>query len=81
MELLFKYKQKEVRTLEVNGEVQFVAKDVCDILELDNVSLAVNGRPDRRGVPPARSDSLCPSGAAFVSTDSVAPSGFLEVGR
>lgn len=49
MELLFKYKQKEVRTLEVNGEVQFVAKDVCDILELDNVSLAVNGRPDRPG--------------------------------
>jgi hypothetical protein len=25
-------------------------------------------------------DSLCPSGAAFVSTDSAAPSGFLEMG-
>jgi hypothetical protein len=35
----------------------------------------------KHGVPPARSDSLCPSGAAFVSTDSAAPSGFLEVGR
>ena len=26
-------------------------------------------------------DSLCPSGAAFVSTDSAAPSGLPEVGR
>lgn len=49
MEHLFRYNQKSVRTLEKNGEVQFVAKDVCDILGLDNVSLAVNGRPDRPG--------------------------------
>ncbi|MBQ7216505.1 MAG: hypothetical protein IJS39_11050 [Synergistaceae bacterium] len=29
---VFKYKEQQVRTIEVNGEVWFVAKDVCDIL-------------------------------------------------
>lgn len=40
---IFNYKQKEVRTVQVDGEPWFVAKDVCDVLELENVSRAVAG--------------------------------------
>ena len=49
MEHLFRYNQKEVRTLEIDGQIWFVARDVCDILELGSTSLAVNGRLDRPG--------------------------------
>ena len=38
---VFNYKEHQVRTVEVNGEVWFVAKDVCDILEIQNVTQAV----------------------------------------
>ena len=40
---LFSYgeEKRPVRTVEVDGEVWFVAKDVCDILELSDVSMAV----------------------------------------
>jgi len=37
----FDYEQKEVRTIEINSEPYFIAKDVCDILELKNVSMAI----------------------------------------
>lgn len=59
MEHLFHYNQKNVRTLEKNGEVWFVAKDVCDILEIDDASSALRRiDPDERGT-----DSiLTPSG-------------------
>ena len=36
---VFSYKEKEVRTTSIDGEVWFVAKDVCDILELSDVSM------------------------------------------
>lgn len=49
MEHLFKYNRMEVRTLEIDGEIWFVAKDVCDILDLGSASQAVNGRADRPG--------------------------------
>ncbi len=49
MEKLFRYNQKEVRTFEKNGEIWFVARDVCDILDLGSASQAVNGRADRPG--------------------------------
>ena len=38
---VFNYKEQQVRTVEVNGEIWFVAKDVCDILEIQNVTQAV----------------------------------------
>ncbi len=38
---IFQYEQQEVRTVQVNGEPWFVAKDVCDILELSNPSMAI----------------------------------------
>ena len=38
---VFNYKEQQVRTVEVNGEIWFVAKDVCDILENQNVTQAV----------------------------------------
>lgn len=38
---IFKFEQKEVRTVVENNEVWFVAKDVCDVLELIDVSMTV----------------------------------------
>ena len=35
--------ERPMRTVEIDGEVWFVAKDVCDILELDNVTKALYG--------------------------------------
>ena len=43
---LFKYEGAEVRTVVIDGEVWFVAKDVCDILGLDNVSKAIQELDD-----------------------------------
>lgn len=42
---LFSYgeEKRPVRTVEIDGEIWFVAKDVCDILELSNVSKTVQG--------------------------------------
>lgn len=39
---VFNYKAKEVRTTIIDGEVWFVAKDVCDILELSNAREAIS---------------------------------------
>lgn len=39
---VFEYEDRPVRTALVNGEPWFVAKDVCDILELGDVSKAVS---------------------------------------
>lgn len=36
--MIFKYQNNEVRTIEINGEPWFVLKDVCDILEIKNVT-------------------------------------------
>jgi anti-repressor protein len=43
MELqIFNYEQKPIRTTEIHGELWWVAKDVCDILELSDVSKAIS---------------------------------------
>jgi prophage antirepressor-like protein len=39
---IFTYKKNEIRTVVVNGEIYFVASDVCTLLELGNVSQAVS---------------------------------------
>lgn len=39
---IFEYSAyQKVRTIQINGETWWIAKDVCDILELENVSLTV----------------------------------------
>ena len=45
---LFSYGEEKhpVRTVEIEGEIWFVAKDVCNILELDNVTKALYGLDD-----------------------------------
>ena len=43
---IFQYSDKQVRTILKNGEPLFVAKDVCEILELNNVPMAVSRLPD-----------------------------------
>lgn len=39
---VFNFNQSQVRTVIRNGEPWFVAKDICDILELENVSRALS---------------------------------------
>ena len=38
---LFNYGDNAVRTIEIDGEVWFVAKDVCDILDIQNTTQAI----------------------------------------
>ena len=44
---VFEHYGHNVRTLLVNDEIYFVAKDVCKILDIKDVSNAVNGNPTR----------------------------------
>ena len=43
---VFKYRNKEVRTTEIDGETWFVAKDVCAILEIIDHRSAVQALED-----------------------------------
>ena len=43
---VFAYKEHEVRTTEIDGETWWVAKDVCNILELSDVSMATQPLDD-----------------------------------
>ena len=38
---IFNYKEQQVRTVDIDGEAWFVAKDVCDILGLKNITNAL----------------------------------------
>lgn len=42
----FQFKNNQVRTIDKDGEVWFVAKDVCDVLELKNPTVAVQSLDD-----------------------------------
>ena len=43
---VFSYNNNEVRTVEKNGEIWFVAKDVCDVLGLTNPTVALEALDD-----------------------------------
>ncbi|MBQ3446929.1 MAG: Bro-N domain-containing protein [Synergistaceae bacterium] len=43
---VFSYKDRQVRTVERDGEVWFVAKDVCDVLEIKNTTDAIKSLDD-----------------------------------
>ena len=43
---LFNYNNNEIRVIERDGEPWFVAKDVCDVLELTNPTVALDGLDD-----------------------------------
>lgn len=43
---VFDYNAHEVRTVEKDGEIWFVAKDVCDVLELSNAREAISSLDD-----------------------------------
>ena len=40
---IFNYEDKEIRILDIDGEPWWVAKDVCDVLELGNITEALRG--------------------------------------
>jgi len=43
---VFKFENKEVRSVVINGKPWFVAKDVCDILEIQNARDAIRDFPE-----------------------------------
>lgn len=43
---IFNYEEKAIRTVTINGEPWWVAKDVCDILEIQNTSQAIQSLED-----------------------------------
>ena len=48
---IFNYQSKQVRTVTKDGEPWFVAKDICDILELGNSRMALERLDnDEKGV-------------------------------
>jgi len=54
---VFEFKSNQVRVIEVNGEPWFVAKDVCDVLEISNNRDAISRLDDdEKGV--ATTDTL-----------------------
>ena len=38
---VFSYKEHEVRTTEIDGEIWFIARDVCDVLDIKNSTDAI----------------------------------------
>lgn len=43
---LFNYRENPVRTIEKDGQIWFVAKDICDILELGNITETLRSLDD-----------------------------------
>ena len=54
---VFNYNGNNVRTVIIDGEVWFVAKDVCDILELTNPTMAIEGLDDDEKMTLSNTDS------------------------
>jgi prophage antirepressor-like protein len=59
---LFNYEEHAVRTVAINGEVWFVAKDVCDVLGLTNAREAVSELDDDEKGNVRITDGTSPSG-------------------
>jgi anti-repressor protein len=60
---VFKFEEKtEVRTLERDGETWWVAKDVCDILGIENARDAIANFPENERSTVAISDGTSPLG-------------------
>ena len=55
---LFDYKNAKVRTVIIDGEIWFVAKDVCDILEIANSRDAVSSLSDKMKMTLVGKESL-----------------------
>ena len=66
---VFNYKGQQVRTVKHNGEICFVAKDVCDILGIANARDAVNSLDDDEKMTVANPDghSGKRGGAQFIN--------------
>ena len=45
-EIIYSFRENKVRVVELNGEPWFVAKDVCDVLEINNPSQAISRLDD-----------------------------------
>lgn len=44
---LFDYKNIKIRTVIIDGDIRFVAKDICDILEIKNPTDALSNLSDK----------------------------------
>ena len=59
---IFNYKNSQIRTVEQDGQVWFVAKDVCDILELTNAREAIKSLDDDERSSVRITDGTSPKG-------------------
>ena len=59
---LFEYKSNTVRTVQIGDEIWFVAKDVCDILELTNAREAIKSLDNDEKSSVRISDGTSPKG-------------------
>ncbi|TPH20679.1 phage repressor protein/antirepressor Ant [Haemophilus haemolyticus] len=63
----FKFESKSIRTLAINNEPWFVAKDVCDTLKISNVSDALLKLDDDEKATIGLTDSQAGNGAQSIS--------------
>lgn len=56
--ILFDYKETKIRTVVIDGEVWFVAKDICDILEIANSRDAISSLSDKMKLTLEWKDSI-----------------------
>lgn len=64
---IFKFESKSIRTLAINNEPWFVAKDVCDTLKISNVSDALLKLDDDEKATIGLTDSQAGNGAQSIS--------------
>ena len=64
---IFKFESKSIRTLAINNEPWFVAKDVCDTLKISNVSDALLKLDDDEKATIGLTDSQAGNGAQSLS--------------
>lgn len=67
---IFNYGSAAVRTVEVNGEAWFVAKDVCDILDISQVHTAMSRLDDDERVLTTVADSFGRPNRSYVINES-----------
>ena len=67
---LFEFNSQSVRIISVNGDPWFVAKDVCEILEIGNVSKACNPIKDREKNTITLSDGIAGNPTTLIISES-----------
>src|SRR5215213_2728082 len=67
---LFEYQHKRVRSLTIDGQIWFFAKDVCEVLEIVNVRDAVSRLSDNQKRSVGDADAIGRARQAYVISES-----------